>query len=77
MGMVADERSKLELPVGMGIRGRGDLPHLYLPAESDGEVAPGRGEGKGSGGGSEREVVYGYTTRNVGEDGVSVLVDGE
>ena len=77
VGMMADKRSKLELPVGMGVRGRGDLPHLYLPTESYGEMASRRGKSKGSGGGSERKVVYGYATGNISEDGVSILVDGE
>ena len=66
VSVVADERSKLELPVGVGIGGRGDLPYLYLPAEAYGEVAAGWRESECGGRRSEREMVYGYATRDVG-----------
>jgi hypothetical protein len=53
------------------------VPDLSLAAQTDGEVAAGRREGERCDLRSEGEVVDGDAAQDVGQDSVTIFVDGE
>ena len=47
VSMMPNERCKLELALGVSIRGRRRMPHFYAPSETDCKMPPRRRKGKG------------------------------
>lgn len=77
VGVVAYERRKLEVALGIRVGCRRNVPDLDFPPQSDHKVPPRWREGESRHFRLEGEVVEHNAPRDVGQHGLAIFVDRE